>query len=235
MNTKISIIISAFNASEYIEECIMSVVNQSYFKLYNNYEIILGIDNCEDTLNEVIKFKDNIHNLKLVSFNENNGPYLVFNTLISISSGEYISIFGADDIMLSNFIEDNLMEIKNGSDFVIARGNNFNHPNKNKVIKTYNPDGVIIFNKSDFMLINGYEGWRCAADSDLKNRFNIMGLKCKHSENVTYLRRLHSDSITNSKNHGFNTAYRLRLKSIINDRQTSKIDKFKITKKYKII
>lgn len=235
MKKRVSIVISAFNAKDYIKECILSVNNQSYFENNTDYEILLGIDECESTLSEAIKLKDRIPNLKLFYFEENNGPYVVFNTLIGISYGEYVSVFGADDIMLNNFISDNILEIKSPNDFVIARGNNFNHPHKNKVVKTYNPDGVILFNRESFLSLNGYEGWRCAADSDLKVRMGIAGFNCIYSKKVTYLRRLHNKSITNSKTHGFKTRARLKLKDIINSRDISRIDKFKTTKKYKTI
>jgi len=105
---KISIIVSAYAAADYLKECLSSINNQTYFEDFNDYEILVGIDGCPSTLAEVSKFKDTIRNLKVIWFPVNSGPYLVFNTLVSLSKFQAISIFGADDIMEENFIEHNL-------------------------------------------------------------------------------------------------------------------------------
>ena len=54
---KVSVIISAYGAEDYIEECISSVASQSYFQ-ENNFEILVGIDGCCSTLDKMMKIKD---------------------------------------------------------------------------------------------------------------------------------------------------------------------------------
>jgi len=49
----LSIIISAYNSSDYIIECLNSIRHQMYFHNHNNYEILLGVDHCESTLKTV--------------------------------------------------------------------------------------------------------------------------------------------------------------------------------------
>ena len=233
--SKISIIISAFAADLYIKECLFSIDNQTYFEYFNDYEILVGIDGCPSTLAEVSKFKDTIRNLKVIWFPVNSGPYLVFNTLVSLSKFQTISIFGADDIMEENFIEHNLSLLKNKS-CVFAMGCNFTHPHKEEKQKKYNPEGVILFNKSNFVSINGFEPWRCGADSDLKNRFKILGLTLINANTATYLRRLHKDSLTASDNiYGFGGEYRKKIQKIVKARKTAKIEKYCILSNYQII
>jgi glycosyltransferase involved in cell wall biosynthesis len=232
---RISVIISAYAASLYIEECIESVASQSYFEEYNDYEILIGIDGCEETLNKILEIKHKFKNLKIAWFPKNIGPYLVFNTLIQISNFQVISIFGADDIMKSHFISENVRILKNRS-CVFARGQNFIDPNKEKIVREYNPDGVILFHKKDFLEINGFDNWRCGADSDLKTRFMLNKIKMIESEAPTFLRRLHQKSLTSIENkYGFGSKYRMKIQSIVRSRKEAKIVTYKTSTKYKLI
>lgn len=231
----ISVVISAYLASPYIEECIESVANQSYFEELDDYEILLGVDCCDSTLDKLLEIRDKFKNLKIFWFYKNSGPYLVFNTLISLSRFSKISIFGADDIMKNHFISEN-MRILEKKSCVFARGQNFNHPNKTKIVREYNPDGVILFHKKDFLEINGFEKWRCGADSDLKARFALNKIKMIQSESPTFLRRLHQRSLTSKENrYGFGSKYRKRIQSIVRSRKDAKILTYETSKEYKLI
>lgn len=46
----VSICVSAYKASDYIKECLDSINGQTYFNKNKNYEVIVGIDGCEETL-----------------------------------------------------------------------------------------------------------------------------------------------------------------------------------------
>ena len=233
--TSISVIISAYQADCYIEECINSVSNQLHFKDFDDYEILIGLDGCENTLNKILTIEHKFKNLKIVWFPKNVGPYLVFNTLINISSFPVISIFGADDVMRENFVNDNLILLKKGT-CVVARGQNFINPNKKKIVREYNPDGILIFYKDDFLSINGFENWRCGADSDLKVRFILNKIKIIKSESATFLRRIHENSLTSRNNkYGFGSKYRKNIQRIVRSREEAKIASYKTFKKYKII
>lgn len=232
---KVSIIVSAYAAADYLKDCLSSINNQTYFEDFNDYEILVGIDGCSSTLAEVSKFKETIRNLKVLWFPTNSGPYLVFNTLISLSKFQVISIFGADDIMEENFIEHNISLLKNKS-CVFARGANFNHPNKEEITREYNPDGVITFNRPDFLSVNGFEKWRCGADSDLKVRFKIAGLDLINSKSTTFLRRVHENSLTSSRSeYGFGGEYRIKVQKIVKARHKAKIKKYSVLSHYQII
>lgn len=53
MSLNISVLIPAYNCDLYIEQCIDSVVNQEHTSDVK-YEIIVGVDGCEKTLNKLI-------------------------------------------------------------------------------------------------------------------------------------------------------------------------------------
>ena len=97
---KMSIIISTYKNVEFIDECINSIIN-SYES--HKCEILIGIDNCEQTL-EHIQNNSYPQNVKFYYFEENYGPYIVFNTLSQISNSDVIMFFGSDDVMGENMI-----------------------------------------------------------------------------------------------------------------------------------
>jgi len=230
MNKKsISIVISAYKAKEFIEECLDSIKNQTYFKDFNDYEILLGFDGCEETKNKVLGIKNRYKNLKLFWFEENNGPYLVFNTLISKSKYDIICIFGADDIMKNDHIESNIKFMTTGV-FIKTTCSNFNHPDKNKIQMTYSPDGLIFFNKNEFFSINGYDNWRCGADTDLNNRLKSNNIKLYINKKSTSLRRIHINSLTKIKKYGHNSEYRNKIKKIIYNRENPFLNELQIYK-----
>lgn len=233
MKEKISVIVSAYRASDYIKECIDSIASQSYFESFDGYEILLGIDGCLDTLNTVTKFMDSIKNLRVLYSSKNFGPYLMFNTLFNISEGHIISVFGADDIMLPDFIEHSVSLISKNS-FVISRGSNF-IGEKSNVTRTYNPDGVITLNRPDLIAVNGFAGWRCGADSDLKIRLKLNGLSPILSNKTTFLRRIHNASLTSNRKYGMNSEYRSTVRTLAKSRKEPKLPDFQYLKKYKMI
>jgi glycosyltransferase involved in cell wall biosynthesis len=82
MVEKISVIIPTKDTPKYLDECITSILNQK-----NDYdiEVILGIDNCEKTLNH-IKNNKLYSNIDVYYFYENVGPYIIKNNLIDIKA-----------------------------------------------------------------------------------------------------------------------------------------------------
>jgi hypothetical protein len=53
MKKPISVIIAAYNADKFIEECLDSVFNQTYFVDNEYYEVLVGVDGCEKTLDKL--------------------------------------------------------------------------------------------------------------------------------------------------------------------------------------
>lgn len=217
MSDKVSVIISVYNAPEYIEECLDSVNNQTHFK-DNDYEILLGIDNCQDTLNKVLEIKHKYKNLNIWWFEENLGPYIVFNTLIKLATGDVISIFGADDVMKNDFISYNLSLLEKNT-FVVSKGISFNNKIPIKEGGGNNPDGVVLFYKDDFMKLKGFTDWRCGADTDLIRRFLLIKHKRISAKNVTYYRRIHKKQLTRDLTYGYSKPYRIKIRDLLDRRK----------------
>src|SRR5699024_1200447 len=127
----ISVIIPIYNKEEYLDECINSVVNQTY----KNLEIILVNDGSTDR-SEVIINKWYKKDDRIVFLNqENKGVSSARNKGISKANGEYVFFIDADDRLEDNAL--NLLykySLINKSDIIMS---NFIHV-KNKYI-SYRP------------------------------------------------------------------------------------------------
>ena len=110
----VSVIIPVYNAEQYIEECIESILCQSYY----NIEIIVCDDNSKDnSWSKLQKFKKDIR-VKLLRNKTNINRAATRNKCIEQSKGDYILLQDADDVSEKNRIERLLEEFECGIDFV---------------------------------------------------------------------------------------------------------------------
>ena len=100
-NIDLSIIVPAYNVSEFIEECINSVLSQ---KTEFKYELIVINDGSKDnTLDKINLFKEDSH-LKIIN-QENRGFSGARNRGIDEAKGKYIMFLDSDDLLCENSIE----------------------------------------------------------------------------------------------------------------------------------
>ena len=114
-NLKVSVIIPMYNVSEYIERCILSVLNNTF----KNLEIVLIDDgSTDDTLAIVTKIQRNDKRIKLIH-QENAGVSAARNVGLDSATGDYICFVDSDDWLDINFFE-NLVDliIKHNCDIV---------------------------------------------------------------------------------------------------------------------
>lgn len=114
-NKKVSIIVPVYNVELYIEDCLNSLLNQTY----SNYEIILINDGSTDNSIEICsKYNDQ----KIKIFNQNNkGVSIARNVGISLATGQYIMFVDADDIVSENYIENLITSIEEtNTDMVVC-------------------------------------------------------------------------------------------------------------------
>jgi len=92
MNPLVSVIIPAYNAENYIEKAIQSVLEQTY----PNFEVIVIDDNSTDrTVDVVREFRD--ERIKLLVNEQNMGPSYSRNRGIIEAKGEWIALLDSDD------------------------------------------------------------------------------------------------------------------------------------------
>ena len=148
MKSDISIIIPAYNAASYIEECINSVISQTKKEL----EIIVINDGSTDnTLKILEKFKDK--RIKLIT-TKNNGIGKTRNLGLKNAKSEYVFFLDSDDYISKNAMEV-LYEkiIKEKADIVI--GNMLRLKDDNNLVKDDIdfPEGSLKDNKTQLFKI----------------------------------------------------------------------------------
>lgn len=95
---KVSVLLPAYNHVNFIEECVESVLNQTY----KNIEFIVGDDASTDgTVEKLMKYQDEIDEIHL--FDENSGGISGF--LSTRCQGEYIAIINSDDAWYPSKLE----------------------------------------------------------------------------------------------------------------------------------
>ena len=93
MKPLVSVIMPAYNASQFIGEAIGSVLRQSY----NNWELLIVNDGSTDeTLEKIKQYDDN--RIKVFS-QENKGVSAARNVALSKMQGDYFCFLDADDVM----------------------------------------------------------------------------------------------------------------------------------------
>ena len=104
---KVSVIVPVYNVENYLEECVNSILNQTY----ENLEIILVDDGSKDSSGKMCDvFTQKYENVKCVH-KENGGLSDARNYGIKYATGEYIVFIDSDDFIKENMIEKMLEKI----------------------------------------------------------------------------------------------------------------------------
>jgi glycosyltransferase involved in cell wall biosynthesis len=100
-NPLVSIIIPVYNAEPYLEQCLESIVNQTY----TNLQIIVVNDGSTDNSPAICdKFAENDNRI-VVIHKENGGVSSARNVGLSISQGSYILFVDSDDWVEAGMVE----------------------------------------------------------------------------------------------------------------------------------
>lgn len=214
---EISIIIPTYNNELFIDQSIESII-KSCGDI--KYEILVGIDNCEKTLDH-IKNKNYNQFIRFFYFNKNIGPYIIRNTLSKLSKTNNILLFfDSDDVAKENMINDIMLEFNN-FDCVRPMYHNFsgelnvNNVKFNKHSGLWG-EGVFAIKKDIFIHFNGFEPWFCAADTDFMVRLYKNNIKIKLTNILMFYRRLHDKGLTSQSSTGYGSQLRKEYSEIIN-------------------
>jgi len=116
---KISVIIPCYNSEEWIEECLLSVANQTY----TNIEIIVVDNESTDTTLDIVNtIKENYDNIT-VSSAPNIYPYCwdeAREVGFSLATGDYYLTICSDDYLDTNFISNYIIVINNTPEDTLA-------------------------------------------------------------------------------------------------------------------
>lgn len=123
----VSIIIPTYNAEEYLEECLDSVVSQTY----SNLEVIVVNDGSQDNSEAIIKrYAASFSSIHCHS-HENHGLGFTRNKGIGLSKGKYLFFLDADDTIPKNAIRLLVKAAeKNEADYTVGKVVRFNEERK---------------------------------------------------------------------------------------------------------
>lgn len=142
----ISIIIPVFNAEKYIEECINSILNQTYSKI----EIIIINDGSTDNSEKIcLELSKKDQRIKYI-YQNNAGVTVARKTGVENATGEWISFVDADDI-LSPYAIQTLIEKSKGQDIVIGDIKPFYNTTENILHTPKSKE--FVFNKDQYIKI----------------------------------------------------------------------------------
>ena len=142
MENMVSVIIPAYNVELYLEQCVESILNQTY----RNIEVIIINDGSIDKTGEIADRLKIVDERIIVIHNQNKGVSASRNDGLQKSTGDYIVFVDADDFLSDDYVDYmmKLVEVT-GSDFCLSQ----NCYKKVKIQKTktqwltnenYNPD-----------------------------------------------------------------------------------------------
>jgi glycosyltransferase involved in cell wall biosynthesis len=191
----VSIIIPTFQNTQYIDDCMKSIESSM-----RNYmcEVLIGIDGCRETLNHLKSSRITPYT-SVYYFEKNEGPYTIKNTLANIAKSDNLIFFDSDDLMGENMVE---YVMKSLERYECVKPKMFNFDtNTNQPVLNLNThgEGVFAIKKDLFLLMNGFEPWMCAADSDFMGRLYKRKPSMIGSPSPLFSRRIHDNSLTNRK------------------------------------
>ena len=94
MNELVSIIMPSYNTSEYVEESIKSVLNQTY----TNWELIIVDDCSTDNSEEIIKQFTHDARIRFFKNEKNSGAAISRNFALREAKGKWIAFLDSDDL-----------------------------------------------------------------------------------------------------------------------------------------
>jgi glycosyltransferase involved in cell wall biosynthesis len=114
---KVSVIVPVYNASDYVSECMESLLRQSY----QNIEILLIDDHSSDNSLQILNGFANSKNIKVFWNEKNLGLGPTRNVGLRAATGSFICFVDADDWVEEGYIEGLVSAIKKtGADLVVT-------------------------------------------------------------------------------------------------------------------
>lgn len=195
-------LISTYDNVDYIEECLDSIENQTFYKDENNkFQVLVGVDGCQKTYEKIQTIKHKYRNLEVYNMPKNMGAYVALNTLIPYIKYENVIVFGSDDVMVPNGVEI-LSKTDPSSDIVKFRFHVFVGDISNV---TSSPPtqaaGAIMIKKRVFGMCGGYHHNRFSSDYELLVRVDKFTKTQLINDQVFYY-RAHQKSLTSTVDKG---------------------------------
>lgn len=114
MDKLVSIIVPVYNVEEYIEKCIVSILNQTYKHL----ELILIDDGSKDKSSDICRCYAKKDERIIILTQKNSGVSAARNHGLQYATGEFVTFVDSDDYIRADYIERLLNEADDDVDVV---------------------------------------------------------------------------------------------------------------------
>jgi glycosyltransferase involved in cell wall biosynthesis len=193
----ISIVISAYKSQEFIEQALYSIENQTYFINNDNYEVLIGVDACEETLQKILEIRYGYRNIRVFMMKENRGTYITTNTLLDLVKYDNVLRFDSDDIMCPEMVEE-MIQYVDEAEIIRCKYYSYNSATKQSLYENiYFHNGIVMFKTIVFETCGGYQPWVCSADTELLRRATAVFNEKLVNKYLFYYRK-HGGSLTNN-------------------------------------
>lgn len=222
----ISIVVPVYNIADYLDECVTSVINQSYA----DWECILVDDGSADSSSEKCDNYAETHDNIFVVHKKNGGLAAARNTGLDLAKGEYIYFLDGDDKLTKDALKHFAEKANNDCDIVLGQMSYFfdnsvdeaapfgdivkedwvkDRSGKEAFVEIHNHIKVLMMGvrglyRRNFLLCNNLrfdEYCRYSEDQEWTPRCFEMAKKISSNENRDYLYRMgRQGSLMNSIN-----------------------------------
>lgn len=153
----VSIIVPVYNVEAYLEDCIKSLISQTY----DNIEILLIDDGSTDSSSTICDTFSKQDNRIVVIHKQNQGVSVARNTGLEIAKGDYVCFVDSDDYVEASFVETLLCaSVQYNADLVCCGVTRVINGRKDWERK---PDRIGIFDHRNALIElyseNGFNGW----------------------------------------------------------------------------
>ena len=156
---KVSVIVPVYNVEKYLEECLSSIVNQTY----KNIEIIIVNDGLTDNSYKIIEsFKNKYDYIKVIA-QKNKGLSAARNIALTKATGEFVMYIDSDDYIELNTIEECVNKIEYDNSEMVMFNYTKVYEDKKIDVSINLSDSKIYSGKeiSELMLKNLVQGYVC--------------------------------------------------------------------------
>lgn len=186
MKIKFSVIIPLYNAERYIEECLNSILKQSY----DSYEIIIVNDGSEDNSLKIIEERFGYNDKIKIINQKNSGVSVARNRGLEECKGDWVIFLDADDwieynalLKIKKIIEKNKKIDLFITDCIIDGDNLLKQDHICSKFELY--ESIISINYSRFKYNNKYLNNRCIGGKIFKRELLI-------NNNILFIKNLSS-------------------------------------------
>lgn len=197
MNSMISVVMATYNGEKYIEEQLLSIINQTQ----QIDEIIIVDDKSSDDTVKIIKqfiIDNNTYNLILIQNDENLGYRRNFKKALSIAKGDYIFLSDQDDIWEINKVEEmirlmstnpQIQVLASSFAFIDEKSNVVNSDSKNNhglYIRNVKNEAIVSVSFNDMLKHNAFQGCSLV----IRKSINLLFQRC-------FTEEIYHDSLIN--------------------------------------